>query len=342
MIIPKTKNKVTTLKKISVALFLVFALAANPLIIQANTAEKELTPFKKFQIELFGGYAPLDPSDMNLYVDYDNRKENFFYDSYLEYLKSTGDIRSWTKHQSDERKKFMNAFPFGGRLKYFFNRTIAISLGFKYLSDQQNSDLSTQYTRNERDDTQYIELTNYMPYSISAKAYIPMLGIHILTTIKGPLMFEGYLTGGPMFVQCQYLSSWTYEWWIHGPDYDWLTFQSKGLIESNGSGTGIALELGGRLHYPIMKNLGIFLEGGYAYQVAKNISGEGREIIDSNNTSWDGRWSIKEEHISTPWGEIDLELPTNYWPNDSNEGKARNFKLDLSGFQLRLGLSLKF
>ena len=340
MITSKINNKV--LQSIAAALFLVFVLAANPLIIQANSAEKELAPFKKFQIELFGGYAPLDPSDMNLYVDYDNRMQDFSYDSYLEYLQSNGDIRSWTKHQSEKRKKLKNAFPLGGRLKYFFNRTIAISVGFKYLSDQQNEDLSFQYTRQEWDDRQYIELTDYVPYSLSAEAYIPMLGIHILTAIKGPLMFEGYLIGGPMFVKCQYLSSWTYEWWIHGPDYDWLTFQSTGFLEANGSGTGIALELGGRLNYPVMKNLGIFLEGGYAYQVAKNISGKGSEIIDDNNTSWDGRWRIKEEHIAAPWGEMDLEWPTNYWPNDSNDGKARNFELDLSGFQLRLGLSLKF
>ena len=91
-----------------------------------------------------------------------------------------------------------------------------------------------------------------------------------------------------------------------------------------------------------MKSLGIFLEGGYAYQVAKNISGEGREVIDSNNISWDERWSIREERISATWGEIDLESPFQFGTNASNDGEFRNFKLDLSGFQLRLGLSFRF
>jgi hypothetical protein len=46
--------------------------------------------------------------------------------------------------------------------------------------------------------------------------------------------------------------------------------------------------------------------------------------------------------MTAAWGEIDLELPTNYRPLNSDEGRARDFELDLSGFQLRLGLSLRF
>ncbi|MDH5744883.1 MAG: hypothetical protein OEZ52_15170, partial [Candidatus Aminicenantes bacterium] len=117
---------------------------------------------------------------------------------------------------------------------------------------------------------------------------------------------------------------------------------SSGILEKKGSGTGIALDVGGRLAYPLFESLRIFLEGGYAYQVTKNISGDGREIKDDSSETWDGRWSIKREEIRTPWGELVLDIPTNYWPTNSDSEKLRDFELDLSGFQLRLGLSFRF
>jgi hypothetical protein len=145
-----------------------------------------------------------------------------------------------------------------------------------------------------------------------------------------------------MFVKCHYISDWAYEWRIQGPDYGYLVVSSIGRLEQNGSGTGIAFDFGGRLSYPVIKRLELFLEGGYAYQVAKNISGGGLETRGTSNVTWNGEWSIKQETMTTAWGEIDLELPTNYWPNNTEEGRVRDFELDLSGFQLRLGLSLRF
>ncbi len=343
MKILNTKNSIHDSIRLTAALSLLFLFALSPMHISAdNTHNGQANNLKRFQIELYGSFATLNPSDLNLFVSYDNRIQTFFYDTYLDYLQTNNQIQSWTKSQDKERQKIKTAFPLGARLKYHLNHTIAVSLGIKYLTSKHESYIELQYTRTDFSNEQYRENLVYSPYSFSTRAYVPLLGIHIMKKIKNALTLEGYLAGGPMFVECRYLSDWNYEWWIQGTNYNWLTFQSSGMLEEKGSGTGIVLDVGGRLAYPLFKGLGIFLEGGYAYQVAKNISGDGREVRDDSTETWNGRWGIKREKMTAPWGELELDLPTNYWPNDADGGRIRDFELDLSGFQLRLGLSFRF
>jgi len=298
--------------------------------------------YDKFQVELYGGILFLNPSDLNLFVSHDNRMQEFFYDSYLDFLVATEQIQSWTKNQGEERREIRRAIPIGGRLKYYLSETIAISLGFKYMSSAQTLDLEYQYFRDELSDERYNESIRYSPYSLSAKAYIPSLGFHILKKLNNSLVLEGFVSGGPMFAKCRYLSDWSYEWVTEGPDYRYLTYSSTGVLEEEGSGTGIAIDLGGRLSYPIISSFEIFLEASYAYQVAKSISGSGSEDRDRRIATWDGRWGIKGETVAAAWGELESEFPTSYWPENSETERIRDFELDLSGFQLRLGLSFRF
>lgn len=299
--------------------------------------------YERFQIEFYGGFTTLNPSDLNLFVDYDNSIQEFHYDSLLDYLQSNGQIRSWNGVKEAERKKIKNALPLGGRLRYHVNNSLAISIGFRYFSREHESDFDFEYTRNEIEGEQYSESSTFFPYSLSVKAYVPHVGIHLMKKVKGALMLEGYFSGGPLFAECSYFSNWRYEWRIREANQsEYLVFQRAGTLEEKGTGTGIAIDLGGRIKYPLIKNLGIFLEAGYAYQVVKNVSGSGSELNGEFSETWDGRWAIKQEQIRTPWGELEAELPTNFWPDGSNEGKVRDFELNLSGFQLRLGLSFRF
>ena len=145
-----------------------------------------------------------------------------------------------------------------------------------------------------------------------------------------------------MFADCRYLSDWSYEWVTEGPGYRYMTYSNTGVLEEEGSGIGIALDLGGRLSYPIIRRFEIFLEASYTYQVVKSISGSGREERNGRSATWDGQWSIKNETVAAAWGELESEFPTGYWPTNSEEDRLRDFELDLSGFQLKLGLSFRF
>jgi hypothetical protein len=298
--------------------------------------------FDRFQVELYGGIVFLNPSDLNLFVNNDNQEQEFFYDSYFDFLVAKDQIESWTQNQAEERKEIRRSYPIGGRIKYYLSETIALSLGFRYMSSTHTLDLDFQYFRNELSDERYEESIRYSPYSLSAKAYIPSLGIHILKRLNDSLLLEGFICGGPMFADCRYLSDWSYEWVTEGPGYRYLTYSSLGILEEEGSGTGIAIDLGGRLNYPVFRSFEIFLEASYAYQVVKSISGSGREDRDGRITTWDGRWGIKSETGATGWGELESEFPTSYWPDNSEAERLRDFELDLSGFQLRLGLAFRF
>jgi hypothetical protein len=298
--------------------------------------------FDRFQVELYGGIIFLNPEDLNLFVSHDKSMQEFFYDSYFDYLVAADQIRSWTKNQGEERKEVRRSYPIGGRLKYFISETIALSLGFKYQTTTHSMDLDYQYFRNELSNERYNESIRYSPYSLSAKAYIPTLGVHLLKKLNNSFVLEGFLCGGPMFADCRYFSDWSYEWVTEGQGYRYVTFNRTGVLEEEGSGTGISLDLGGRFSYPIVSSFEIFLEASYAYQVVKSISGPGREEMDGRSATWDGRWGMKSEAVATAWGELETEFPTAYWPNDSEEDRIRDFELDLSGFQLRLGLSFRF
>jgi len=298
---------------------------------------------ERFHIELCGGFTTLNPSDLNLFVDYDNRLQEFNYDSLLNYLESSSQILSWSKVREEDRRKIKNAFPLGGRLKYQIKDNLAVSIGFRYFSRTRESEFDFEYKRNEIEGDQYTESLTYFPYSLSVNAYVPQVGIHLMKKIKGALILEGYLAGGPLFVECRYFSNWSSEWYIReANNFEYLIFQNSGALEERGKGTGVSLELGGRIYYGLIKNMGIFLEAGYAYQVVKNISGPGSELNGVSSESWEGQWAIKQEQVSAPWGELEAELPTGKWQDGSNDERVRNFKLDLSGFQLRLGLSFQF
>ncbi|MBN1222557.1 MAG: hypothetical protein JXB23_04880 [Candidatus Aminicenantes bacterium] len=298
--------------------------------------------YRKLQIEFYGGYTPISPADFNLFADYEDKIQKFAYDDYFDYLQSQGQILTWSQSQDGQREKIKKAFPLGMRLKYRLNRTYAVSVGFRYISAESDSDIDFQYIRHELFDEQYIEGLMYAPFSLSANAYIPQIGIHIIKTLTKAFTFEGFLAGGPMFVRCSYLSNWNYAWRVQGPGYAYTVINRAGLLEAKGTGIGIALDFGGRLEYAVTKILAVFFEGSYAYQVAKKISGPGFEAQGDMSESWDGRWGIKQEKMTAPWGELEVEFPTNYWPIDSFSNSSRDFELGLSGFQLKLGFAFRF
>lgn len=294
---------------------------------------------KKFSLELFAGYGSLNPSDLNLFVDADNLYQNFVYDSYFDYLVSSQMIESWTKSETGNRRKIKHTFPFGIRLRYKALDFLAFSLGFQYIQKQNSDNLFLQYNREELYDEEYVEELNFDPYGLSVEAYLPTIGIHMFKQFWDELTAEAYVLGGVIFAECSYTSDWDYAWTIQGQGYSWLTYQSSGLIEYEGSGYGMSVEAGGRVSLPVFSTLGFFVEGGYAYQSVKSLSGSGIEINGEYNENWEGDWKIKNETLTSVWGTLDIQAPTNY---QTNEEGFEDFKLDLSGFRIRVGLSFFF
>lgn len=313
---------------------------STPRLLSAEEPDQNKTPIlSRLQVELFLGRASLNPTDLNRIIDYDNSIQNFTYDMHFDYLRSHSRIQSWVKDTDGGRKKIKGAMPVGGRIRYRISDFLAVSAGFQYIQKSESRDLEFVYTRREYYQEQNEETLTYSPYEISIKGYNPFIGVHLSKSFSRLLTAEAFFQGGPLFARCGYTSYWSYAWVIQGEGYIWPTFDADGQLEEKGSGTGIALELGGRLNVPVLQGLNLFLEGGYAYQVVKSLSGTGRELRGTVPETWVGEWKTKSEVLTAPWGTLDVRFPTNFQTSGTG---IEDFWLDLSGFRIKLGISMGF
>ena len=59
-----------------------------------------------------------------------------------------------------------------------------------------------------------------------------------------------------------------------------------------------------------------------------------------NVTDTQKKWGIKQYTTSNDWGELTCEYPSNFW--EGSASKHRNFNLNLSCFQFRIGIAYRF
>ena len=123
-------------------------------------------------------------------------------------------------------------------------------------------------------------------------------------------------------------------------------FEQSLSQKMEGKGTGLALDAGLQMNIKLIKRIHLLLEGGYAFQYAGNLSGPGSSVSgydDSNSngftesTVWEGPWAMAEGFLDQEWGNVNFSYPTNQY---GTEGLS-DFRLDLSGFQIRLGISFR-
>lgn len=294
----------------------------------------------KFQIELYNGYASINPSDLNLLPQSDTLLREFYFPRHLEWLHTSNYIAAWSGETGGEYKELKHGFPLGLRLKYHLNPTLAISVGFRSLSRTEESTPSYEYIQSSKFSS-YLDKRTYEQYRLSARGTAAMLGIHLKTRARGRLSFEAHAAAGPLFARCNYVSQWNSEFTNLFISSTPVLFTESGSLTQEGDGTGIAIDAGVRVNISLGRSFGLFLGAGYAYQSVNNISGVGREDRNGQITDWDGKWRIKTETLSASWGQQLIIFPTSYWPEDDT-APGETFKLDLSGFQLQVGIYIRF
>ena len=303
----------------------------------------------KLQVELFGGFSTLNPKDLNGRTEYDRLYEDFYTELRYSYYRGIhGNFVSYSGRVDGEFNEIKQALPVGLRLKYKLNRALSVSLGFKYLSDKQDSQVTYEYDVRlvEPDAVQfYDEFTLFQensPYSVSVKAYVPMVGVHYRLGKIRFLNLEAFLAAGPLFARCEFMRR---RYASSLDSYDYQT-EVDSSLEMTGKGTGLALEAGLQVNLKLVGNIYLLVEGGYAYQTAWSITGPGSSETttrDSNmdgftdSASWDGPWTMVEGYLENEWGRFPYAYPT----SQPRTGNAREFRLDLSGAQVRLGLSFR-
>ncbi len=304
---------------------------------------------KKLQVEVFGGFSALNPKDLNGRVEYDRLYEDFNTELRYGYYHDTyGDFVTYSGRVDGEFNEIKHALPFGLRLKYDLTPVLSVSLGFKYLSNKRDSRATYRYDVRviAPDSVQfYDEFTLFQenqPYSISVEAAVPMVGVHYKLGKIRALNFEAFLAAGPMFAKCEFMRR---RYASSLDSYEYLTEQDSS-VEMKGTGTGLALEAGLQVNLRLVNHVYMLMEGGYAYQSAWGIKGPGSAettIRDSNmagyteSTAWDGKWTMVEGYLENEWGRYRYAYPT----GQPRTGNAADFKLNLSGAQIRLGLSFR-
>ncbi len=297
---------------------------------------------RRFQIEIYGGIGRPGLSDINSLAAAGDAVQEFDYDGLLDYKRQAGLVTGWSKTATGARRPIGTAVPFGLRARWRLSEPLALSLGVRLSYARRESNYSFAYTRTDPYGYEDRETVAYDPYLLSSRFLAVLAGVHFSRPLSRGWTLEASLAAGPVFADCEHVSSWEYTWHRRGPDQDWDVFKMTGRLEESGRGTGIAADLGLRLQRALGRRLSVFLEGAYSLQSVGTIKGDGRETRDDALTEWEGTWAFKKETIRAPWGTLETETPTCYWPEGSAASRSRGFRLDGSGVQARAGLSFLF
>jgi len=308
--------------------------------------------FKRFSVELYGGYAALNPADFNLLSEYSENYYGFFYgQQYAFYQQVFGSAYDLNTTSEGEFKKISHAFPFGFRVKYHLTPRLAVSLGAKYMSTRVDSEVADSYRVQAllpdavdmvEDFTR--ELT-YSPHELSVEGWAPMLGLHYTLPLGRRLSAEGFASVGYWSGTLNFDRTII----IGFSDHFGYWEERETRYTMDGEGERAFGDFGVKLNIEVLKNMGVFLEGGYTLLSIKEPYGAGQvEYIyrDQNSEetyelqhSWNGYWGMEEITAERDWGSYHQLYPTNYWSESDLE--LKQFKLDLSGFQLRIGLFIR-
>jgi hypothetical protein len=295
-------------------------------------------PQKRLQLELLQGYTSINPADLNLKITaLQNRFEQAF-SSYYTYLSSIQYVISFDQTREGEFRSLKRAFPSGIRLKYYLGKLLAVSLGFKYFSKAEVSEVGEKFTIIENSGRESLDSYDFSPFELNVSGYIPQLGIHAGWDLSDFLRMEAFVSGGPIFTSFGF--SYTYHTDAFYADSG-IAQNNEYYLEMDGTGKAFALESGAQMSLDLGRHVSLLFEGGYAYQKLHCLSGSGKEAYRGLEETWEGNWMIKEYVIYRPWGDITRTWPSNYWKGEEHLN-IRDFVLDLSGWQVRLGLAYRF
>ncbi|MDH4198272.1 MAG: hypothetical protein OEW05_12725, partial [Candidatus Aminicenantes bacterium] len=296
-----------------------------------------------WRVELTGGLAAVNPSDLNLRGTYDQMNGAYYGNDYLAYLVSQGAIVSFVKRNEGRGIRHLStSVPFGVRVRRRLASWLDVSLGFTHFSGSRTSANADYYDVTGLDGSTTTYTDRLDDYTLAVQGYLPQAGVHIGGDIAPSVRLEVGLTGGPLFASCRY--AFRYQSNMPAPDsagYD--ETPETGVLEEKGTGVGTAFHLVAKLDYRLTGRYGVFVEGGYAFQVVPSVSGPGTRSHTGFRDTWEGEWGMKQMVTVEPWGTGRFLWPSNGWELFRGDWwRARDFKLDLSGFQAKVGLFFRF
>lgn len=231
---------------------------------------------------------------------------------------------------------------FGGRLKYYFSSSSklsrwAVSLGLKYFSSFSQFSSELEFDIDNFYYGAYLLKRKTDPFRLYIEGYVPNIGVHFSIFNSKVFSLEGFISGGVIFGSCGSFDQYNYR----KTEVTGYISNTEIIKIYDGNGTGFAGEAGLKLEANISKFVGIFFEGGYILQKINKISGDAiyiRNEKDSNSDgyttqyNWSGDWVIEENTFGN-------RHEVNH--NGLDQNSISDFSLDLSGFHIKIGISLK-
>jgi len=313
-----------------------FLLTMTVFLLLVPCLASEAQKGKRFHLELYGGFAGISADDLNSLTDYDR--------SVFDYLHGYYSGQNSMYHPIDPVeinggfKSLTHLWSAGGRLRFTLSknrRGPSISLGLEYSQDAIGSGASLEFEYDDFYQGRYSIRRTTDPQRIWAETFTPMLGFHYPVIDRGRFSSEIHVAVGVVLASCgTFKANYYRKSETTGYEYAWET-----LHKISGTGTGAALEAGLRIQLEILKDLDLFVEGGYTIRKVENISGEGyfkENDRDSNQdgystvSTWEGDWVL----VSDSYGRY----PQVSWSGISGSSQD-DFRLDLSTFYLRIGFS---
>jgi len=287
---------------------------------------------RRLRVELYGGIARIAPGDLNSIPESYESYLRFYYIDRYEYYRNVGYIRDFEAKSEGRFRSLRWGFPVGLRVRYSLASFLDLSLGVRGFWGSADSNYVMDVRLIDTDGRQSERRQIYDPLKISASGITPLLGLHFRRNIAAGIELEAFLAGGPLIGRIEYSRQ---------------VFSEEGqttpasFLDEKGNSVGIALEAGLRLEKTVHRHLGLFLEMGYAYQVADGFKGEGLSRDNSGEESWEGEWAMKDTYLADYWGTRSLLMASNHWTVEDAPLRRRDFKLDLSGAQVRVGVSVR-
>ncbi|MCU0236900.1 MAG: hypothetical protein MUC72_07430 [Acidobacteria bacterium] len=246
-------------------------------------------------------------------------------------------------------KGIRDGFPLTLRAGRVIGPRVAVFAGLQFLGRRRTSMLRQEYQVSDRRPDQVTPAGDYRveiaypDYFLAARAWIPQLGVTIDLAQKKNWTAGVSLAAGPMFASLRTIEAQHYK----KTDADGYWTESRYVYDMKGKGIGAAVEALARLALPLGRRLSLDLAAGYALRIGSRFSGPGSyeyRYRDSNaardgvSYSWeDGAWRTRRLEIQRQWGELAYTLSGNDLAGFADSGE---FRLDLSGWQLALGLTL--
>lgn len=329
------------------------ALAALVVFPMAASAQEDANAFhfSNFSLELLGGYTGLNPEDFNDAASYEEAYLQFNYVAKFNYYQALygNGYQVTSRRIGDAGFNPLKGSPaYGFRLRYNISPSLGLSIGVQSLSGTQNSnvEMNVDVTNSASGNGESLSYQYQNPgFRLAVSAWSPQLAAHFGWDIGRILRLEILVAGGPLFIQCRTRS----ERRMISTDQAGFRTDSLYVIEMNGETKGLAGELGGRAGLRLTGFLNFFAEGGFAFRAADEVRGTGwsqTTISDSNGAQdpvtaeWSGEWSIQMHNSLANWGRFKANQPQNRIPPGPGFSSYK-FMIDLSGFQIKAGLSFK-